>query len=166
MDERIHVDISEKPLSVAEACAFVADPAHGAVDIFMGAVRNRNLGRDVVGVSYDVHAPLARTTLRAIAEDVRARWHGQLKIYITHFKGRLDVGGVSVIIAVSSPHRDEAFRACRAVIEELKHRAPIWKQEHYTDGDSEWVQGHALCQHGHAHDDENEDEHIHARAHG
>ena len=127
------------------------DDAHGATDMFLGHVRSRNLGRDVTGVSYDVFEPLALETFRQIAEKAQQIFGESLKIYISHFKGHLPVGGVSIAIAVSSPHRDEAFKACRAIIEAVKHEAPIWKQEHYTDGKSEWVKGHALCQHSHSH---------------
>jgi len=147
MSGKIHVSISGKTLDIAAAHAFVADPAHGAVNSFVGAVRQKNMGRDVVGVSYDVFDALAEKTLRQLCEEVRAFQTGAINIYLSHFKGRLDVGGISVVIAVSTPHRAESFETCRRLIEELKHRAPIWKQEHYTDGDSEWVQGHALCQH-------------------
>lgn len=147
MSGRIHASISEKPIDVAAAHAFVADPAHGAVNSFIGTVRETNLGKDVVGVSYDVFEPLAVKVLHQLCEKVRDSYARKINISMTHFKGRLDVGGISIIIAVSTPHRAESFEACRTLIDELKHSAPIWKQEHYTDGDSEWVQGHALCQH-------------------
>jgi molybdopterin synthase catalytic subunit len=148
MAGRIQVSITSAPIDVAAAHAFVADPAHGATCSFVGAVRENNLGRAVVGVGYDVFEPLAEKVLRRLCEAVAADLGGRINISLSHFKGRLDVGGVSVVIAVSTPHRAESFAACRRLIEELKHNAPIWKQEHYTDGDSEWVQGHALCQHG------------------
>lgn len=150
MAGRIHAAVSANTLDVAEALGFVTDPACGAVTSFIGAVRRTNLGRDVVGVSYDVFDALAQTVLRDIAEDA-AKADPAMNVYLVHHKGRLEVGGVSIIIAVSSPHRAEAFAACRKIIEDVKHRAPVWKQEHYVDGDSDWVQGHALCQH--AHDD-------------
>ncbi|MBI4031564.1 MAG: molybdenum cofactor biosynthesis protein MoaE [Proteobacteria bacterium] len=151
MAGKIYVEISETPLDIAAAHELVADPAHGAVDSFVGAVRDKNFGRSVLGVSYDVYQPLAENTLQNMCEQVRGEYGGEINIYIGHYKGRLPVGGISVIIAVSTPHRAESFSACRALIEELKRRAPIWKQEHYADGDSEWVQGHALCQHSHEH---------------
>jgi molybdopterin synthase catalytic subunit len=68
----------------------------------------------------------------------------QLRCYIEHYKGKLELGGISVIIAVGSPHRDESFKACRYLIEELKVRVPVWKQEHYVDGDAGWLDGHQL----------------------
>lgn len=157
MAGKIHVSVADKPIEMAAAYDFVADPEHGAVNSFVGMVRNRNLGRDVVGVSYDVFEPLAENVLRQLCEKVRREHGGRINIYLSHYKGRLDIGGISVAIVVSTPHRAESFSACRALIEELKHSAPIWKQEHYTDGDSEWVKGHALCQHNH----EREDESVH-----
>lgn len=160
MTQVLQVEITAQPLDVARAHALVANPAHGAVASFVGVVRSRNLGRDVVGVSYDVHAKLAINVLERLGVAVRERCGGQADIYVGHYRGRLEVGGISVVIAVSTPHRGEAFAACRALIEDLKHQAPIWKQEHYVDGDSEWVQGHALCQHGPSGHD-GHDTHLH-----
>ena len=148
MGGRIHVELSDAPLSLDAARRFVADPAHGAFNSFVGMVRARNLGRDVLGMSYDVFEPLAVTTLQRLCEQVREEHEGRINLYIAHAKGRLAVGEVSVVIAVTTPHRAESFAACRTLIEALKHETPIWKQEHYTDGDSEWVKGHSLCQHG------------------
>lgn len=147
MTGKIHVEISSEPINIATAHAFVSDPAHGAINSFVGVVRDLNLGRDVVGVSYDVFEPLAHNVLYSMCKKVCDTYSGKINIYIAHYKGRLDVGGVSVAIVVSTPHRAESFSACRSLIEELKKIAPIWKQEHYVDGDSEWVKGHALCQH-------------------
>ena len=72
-----------------------------------------------------------------------------MKSYIAHAKGRLGIGDAAVVVAVGTPHRDEAFRACRLIIEAVKHRAPIWKQEHYLDGDSVWSEGCSLCAEAH-----------------
>lgn len=148
MSGKDHFSVATRPIQVQSAVDFVADDAHGAADLFIGTVRNHNLGKPVRGVSYDVFDELTLNVFRELAAESRLRWGDKLNIYIEHFKGRLDILGVSILIAVSSPHRDESFKACRFIIEEIKHRAPIWKQEHYVDGDSEWVQGHALCSHG------------------
>ncbi|MFM7123625.1 MAG: molybdenum cofactor biosynthesis protein MoaE [Fluviibacter sp.] len=148
MSGKDHFAIATQPIQVQSAVDFVADDAHGAADLFIGTVRNVNLGKAVKGVSYDVFDELTLNVFRNLANESRQRWGDKLNIYIEHFKGRLDILGVSILIAVSSPHRDESFKACRFIIEEIKHRAPIWKQEHYIDGDSDWVQGHALCSHG------------------
>lgn len=151
-----HFFVETVRIDAQSALDLITDDAHGAVDVFIGKVRNLNVGRDVLGVTYDVFDALALNTFARLADEARVQW-GELNIVISHFKGRLAVGGVSILIAVSAKHRDESFRACRFLIEEIKREAPIWKQEHYTDGDSEWVQGHALCQHdksdsgGHSH---------------
>ena len=143
MSESVHVSVSTTPLNVQDAYDFVSDPAHGAVDVFIGAVRNHHEGQDVQGITYDVHEALAEKVFREICEEAQGRW-GAIKIYMAHYKGALDIGGISVIIAVSSAHRAESFDACRYVIEALKKRSPIWKQEHYERGRSEWLPGHSL----------------------
>lgn len=148
MSGKDYFSIATQPINVQKAVDFVADDAHGAADLFIGTVRNVNLGKAVKGVSYDVFDELTINVFQDLATESRQRWGEKLNIYIEHYKGRLDILGVSILIAVSSPHRDESFKACRFIIEEIKHRAPIWKQEHYVDGDSDWVQGHALCSHG------------------
>jgi molybdopterin synthase catalytic subunit len=147
MPGRIHISIAETPISCDQALAFLDEPAHGAVCSFIGRVRDHNLGKQVRSVSYDVFDELALNTFQAIAAEAQQRWGDGLNIWLEHYKGRLGIGGISIMIAVSSPHRDEAFHVCRFVIESVKHRSPIWKQEHYVNGDSDWVKGHALCQH-------------------
>jgi molybdopterin synthase catalytic subunit len=150
--QTIQVDICDgsRPLNPATAITFVEAPGNGAAVLFIGAVRNRNHGRDVVGVSYDVHDAMAKRSFQDICAEACGRGPSGLRLYIAHAKGRLPVGGLSVVIAAASPHRNEAFEACRYVIEQIKHRSAIWKQEHYVDGNSEWLQGHALCEHAHA----------------
>ncbi|MCP4474087.1 MAG: molybdenum cofactor biosynthesis protein MoaE [Gammaproteobacteria bacterium] len=140
------VKISQRPIDIQRAFDFTASPSHGGNASFLGTIRQHNLGKKVVGVSYDVLAPLAEKIIAQLCCQAEAQWGDALKFYIEHYQGRLAVGEVSVIIAVSSPHRDEAFKACRYLIDEIKLQAPIWKQEHYIDGNSEWVKGHALCQ--------------------
>jgi molybdopterin synthase catalytic subunit len=151
MSNNIYVDVwdvEKQPIDPAKALEFVEDEANGAGTLFLGAVRNLNQGRQVNAVSYDVHNVLAINNFREICEEAQAKWGKEVRLYVVHGKGRLEVGGLSIVIAAGSPHRDEAFQACRYVIEEIKHRSPVWKQEHYIDGDSEWVKGHALCSHG------------------
>lgn len=148
--QNVYVGISESPLSMDKASAFVDAAENGALNMFVGRVRNHNLGKAVNAVSYDVFAPLACNVFEEICHEAKKQFGDSLRLYMEHFTGRLGIGGISVIIAAGSPHRDESFKACRYMIEQLKIRAPIWKQEHYVDGDSEWVKGHALC--GHAHD--------------
>ncbi len=160
MGGRSHLSVSTAPLSTEAAVKFVADDAHGAADLFIGTVRNHNLGKPVKGVSYDIFEELTLQTFQDLVNEARQKWGEKLNVYIEHFMGRLDIGGISILIAVSSPHRDESFKVCRFIIEEIKHRSPIWKQEHYLDGDSEWVQGHALCSHAPVTYDEQEHAHC------
>lgn len=138
-------DIAAGALDIAEALRFVSDPGFGGHALFVGKVRDLNHGRAVLGVSYDIHAPLALATFERICEETRARCGGRLKLFVAHAHGRLSVGDTAVIVAAGTPHRAEAFDACRHAIEAVKHRAPIWKQEHYRDGDSVWSAGCTLC---------------------
>lgn len=137
--------VAKTPIQVQDAFSFVSTPINGAVSSFVGMIRDHNLGKSVNAVSYDVHEKLAHQTFQELSAEVLAHYGQNLRLYVAHYQGRLEVGEISIVIAVGSPHRDEAFKACRHLIEAIKHRFPIWKQEHYADGDSEWVQGHALC---------------------
>ncbi len=144
----IGVDLTEDALDPLTALEHCSAPGHGAADLFIGRVRDINQGRQVRAVSYDLHAVLCRNVFIEICNQAREQWGETINLWLAHRYGRLEVGEASVIAAASSRHREESFRACRFLVEEMKHRAPIWKQEHYIDGDSEWVQGHALCGHG------------------
>lgn len=139
------VDIREAKLDIAAALDFVSDPRFGGIASFIGRVREHNLGRIVTGITYDLFEPLALNTFRAIGEKACEEVGEPLKLYIAHAKGDLGIGDPAVIVAAGTPHRDEAFRACRLAIEAVKHEAPIWKQEHYIDGDSAWSEGCSLC---------------------
>lgn len=137
--------IGQGALDPSAALDFVSDPGFGGIALFVGRVRELNLGREVLGVSYDMFEPLALKVFAEAAAEAETAVGPQLKVYVAHATGRLDVGDLAVLVAVGTPHRDEAFRACRSVIEAVKHRAPIWKQEHYADGDSVWSEGCSLC---------------------
>ncbi len=137
----IHVAIREDALSVDEAMSFVDGARNGACALFVGRVRNHNLGRPVSGMTYDAFDALAVNTLRDICQEAVANNGGDLSCFVEHFKGYLPIGGLSVVIAVGSPHRDAAYAASRYIIEELKRRAPVWKEEHYIDGDRQWLAG-------------------------
>ncbi len=149
MADSIYAGISQEMLCLQKAADFVDAAENGALTMFIGRVRNHNMGKSVNAVSYDVFAPLACNVFHTLCAEARAQFGEHLRLYVEHYKGTLTIGGISVIIAAGSPHRDESFKACRYLIEQLKIRAPIWKQEHYADGDSEWVRGHALCGHCH-----------------
>ncbi len=140
----IVVRMTDEPLSVDTLSRTLCRDDVGAQIVFSGVVRNRNDGRRVVAVTYDAHRQLAERTFREIAEEACARWGADLSVVVAHRTGRLSVGEVSLLIGVGSPHRDEAYQASRYVIEQLKVRSPVWKQEHYADGDSDWLKGHSL----------------------
>ncbi|WP_315387707.1 molybdenum cofactor biosynthesis protein MoaE [uncultured Stenotrophomonas sp.] len=139
------VERADAALDPSDAIGFVSDPGFGGIDVFIGKVRDLNHGRAVQGITYDLFVPLVLNTFQQLADEVEAEFGPRLKLYVAHAKGRLAVGDVAVVVAAGSPHRDEAFRACRALIEAVKHRSPIWKQEHYEDGDSVWSEGCSLC---------------------
>jgi molybdopterin synthase catalytic subunit len=142
------IEFCEQSIDINHYLQTMENQQHGAEDIFIGKVRERNQDRDVVGIEYEIFAPLAQKTLEDLCAEARKNIAPDLDITIVHRAGYLTVGEISILIIVSSKHRNESFVACRYLIEEIKHQVPIWKQEHYTDGKSEWVKGHALCQHG------------------
>jgi len=139
------VDRRDAALDPAAAIAFVSDPGFGGIDVFVGKVRDLNQGRAVQGITYDLFEPLVLAGFERMAEAVRREFGPRVSLYVGHAKGRLAVGDIAVVVAAGTPHRDEAFRACRALIEAVKHQSPIWKQEHYLDGDSVWSEGCSLC---------------------
>ncbi|MDI1252145.1 molybdenum cofactor biosynthesis protein MoaE [Thermomonas sp.] len=142
----VHVaDRAQEAIDVAAALEFVSDPGFGGITMFVGRIRDLNHGHRVTGISYDMYRPLALARFAEIAAQATRDAGPALKLYIAHAVGRLEVGDVAVVVAAGTPHRDEAFRACRAAIEAVKHATPIWKQEHFEDGDSAWSEGCSLC---------------------
>jgi molybdopterin synthase catalytic subunit len=111
----------------------------GAVTSFLGLVRNHNLGRSVRYLEYEAYEPLALRSFERIADEVAARWPG-VNLALHHRIGRLEIGEASVAIAAASPHRGDAFAACRYTIERVKQIAPIWKHEFFEGGDV-WIEG-------------------------
>jgi molybdopterin synthase catalytic subunit len=136
----IHADVVREPIDTAGVLARVGDASDGAVLLFLGTVRDHADGRSVDGISYDAYEAMARGVLGDIAREA-AEILGTDRLAVVHRVGDLDVGECSVAIAVSSPHRDEAYRASRHVIEEIKKRLPVWKKERYTGGETAWVGG-------------------------
>jgi molybdopterin synthase catalytic subunit len=142
----VHVaDRANEVIDPMAALDFVSDPGFGGITMFVGRIRDLNHGRRVTGISYDMYRPLALARFAEIAAQATRGVGPALKLYIAHAVGRLHVGDVAVVVAAGTPHRDEAFRACRAAIEAVKHTTPIWKQEHFEDGDSAWSEGCSLC---------------------
>ncbi len=133
-------DITIEPIDPSTVVERVGAPEDGAVALFLGTVRNRNDGRPVGGMEYEGYAEMAREQLAAIVAEAAVR-AGTDRMAAVHRLGELAVGEVSVAIAVSTPHRAEAFDAARYVIEEIKKRLPVWKRERYLDGRAEWLDG-------------------------
>ncbi len=127
----------EGPLDAAAVEAEVRTPAAGAVVVFVGTAREETGGRKVVRLFYEAYAAMAEKRLAEICEEARSK-HGALRVALRHRVGECPVGEASVVIAAAAAHRAQAFDACRAVIEEIKVSAPLWKKEHFADG-SAWV---------------------------
>lgn len=130
-------ELRDAPLSVDEVRGAVMDPSAGGIALFAGAVRNHDHGRDVVRLSYSAH-PSAAGELRLVCEKVATEFE-VIAVAAVHRVGDLEVGDLAVVVAVSCPHRAEAFAACRALIDELKRTVPVWKQQIFPGGESEWV---------------------------
>ena len=128
--------LSESPLDVAALAQSLCDVHAGAFVSFEGRVRDVNENRSVVGLEYEAYHELS---LREGACVVREALPGVIAARCVHRVGRLSVGDVAVWVGVIARHRDEAFRACRFIIDQVKERVPIWKKEHYRDGSSQWV---------------------------
>ena len=127
----------EDALSVDEVRSAVADPGAGGIVLFAGAVRDEDNDQQVTGLSYSAHRS-AEAELKRVAEQVAEKFP-VTAIAAVHRVGDLEIGDLAVVVAVSCPHRAEAFEACRALIDELKASVPIWKHQRFADGSSEWV---------------------------
>jgi molybdopterin synthase catalytic subunit len=130
--------VVETPLSPDAIAAIVDEPGAGGIVIFSGVVRNQTDGRPVKFLEYEAHTSMAEAKIREIGHAVRARWAGVRRVAIVHRIGRLEIGESSVLIAVSAAHRGDAFEACRYAIDTLKRTVPVWKKEHFEDGEV-WV---------------------------
>jgi molybdopterin synthase catalytic subunit len=130
--------VVEHPLSADAIADAVAHPGAGGIVVFSGVVRNETDGRPVKFLEYEAHAPMAEEQLREIGATIHARWSGVKRVAMLHRIGRLEIGESSVLIAVSAAHRGEAFAACQYAIDTLKRTVPVWKKEHFEDGEV-WV---------------------------
>ncbi len=129
--------IRESALSVDECVGAVAHPAAGGIDVFVGVVRDDSEGRAVMLLEYDAYVAMAEKEMARIGAEIVEELPG-VRVAALHRIGRLAVGDVAVICAASAKHRDEAFRACRLLIDRIKARVPIWKREHGPGG-ADWV---------------------------
>lgn len=129
-----------RKIDPAAAIREVADDSAGGTVVFVGTVRNVNDGKGVKGLTYQVYEAMAERSMAEIESEVKKRWPVK-KISLAHRQGRLAVGEVSVVVAVSCEHRGDAFEACRYAIDRIKEKLPLWKQETETSGSKRWVEG-------------------------
>ena len=133
-------EISPQPLRPQSLRERLEDPGAGAVVTFEGWVRNLNEGKPVIALEYEVYDELAVKEGQRILQEGLDRW--ELKaVHAVHRSGKLVVGDCAVWVGVAAGHRAQAFEACRAIIDELKQRVPIWKKEYYEDGETDWLKG-------------------------
>ena len=139
------IDIKEKKISLKEAEEFISSSDYGASIYFTGTVRNQNNNKSVIGITYDSHDALVLKSFKEIYEETDKKLNIQNKaVFIEHAKGYLNLGEISIIIAIACKHRDQAYLLSRYVIEEIKKRSPIWKKEHYTNNQSDWLKGNPI----------------------
>lgn len=132
--------LTEKPIIVQEVIDRVTHAEAGGIDVFIGTVRNQTKGKEVVALEFEGYEKMAISELEKIVRQAKAKFP-VLKIAVSHALGRKAIGDLAVVIAVSAPHRDAAFKACRYVIDTLKETVPIWKKEIFQDGEV-WVAAH------------------------
>ena len=139
------VDSKKEKILTSNAEKFIKDSKFGASIYFLGTVRNINDNKTVTGITYDSHDEMVIKSFEEIYNELDQKLDIKDKaVFIEHAKGYLNLGDVSIIIAVACKHRDQAYVLSRYIIEEIKKRSPIWKKEHYQNEDSEWLKGHPI----------------------
>lgn len=136
----VRTGIVDEAIDPGRIVSGLPDRRDGALLLFLGVVRDHNEGREVVKLEYEVYREMAEKTLAEIAGEAAQRFETD-RITVVHRVGQLQVGEVATAIAVSTPHRAEAYEASRFIIESLKLRLPIWKREHYREGEAVWTGG-------------------------
>jgi molybdopterin synthase catalytic subunit len=131
------VHLTTEPIDLSALLAQVQSPSRGGIACFIGVVRDHASGRAVTRLDYSAYGPMAETECARIVAEAESRW--SCSVALKHRIGTLTVGDTAVAITAAAAHRDEAFAACRYVIEEVKRRVPIWKREVFADGSVEWV---------------------------
>jgi molybdopterin synthase catalytic subunit len=138
--------LTPDPIDLTALLTLVQSPERGGISCFVGTVRNHHGGREVLRLDYSAYAPMAEAECARVVAEAESRW--PVTVALRHRVGQLDVGDAAVAVVAASAHRDEAFLACRYVIEEVKRRVPIWKRELFADGSVAWVGGGAAGQRG------------------
>ena len=139
------IDIKKQKIDIEKANEFISSSKFGASIVFTGTVRELNENKKVTGITYDSHDAMVIKSFEEIYNELDQKLKIKDKaVFIEHVKGYVKLGEVSIIIAVASPHRDEAYIVSRYIIEEIKKRSPIWKKEHYKNDDSKWLKGNPI----------------------
>ena len=139
------IDLKKEKIKVKKAEDFVASSKFGASLIFKGTVRKTNENKKVIGITYDSHDSMVIKSFKEIYNEVDQKLKIKEKaVYIEHVKGYLNLGEISIIIAVACPHREETYNLSRYIIEEIKKRSPIWKKEYYENEESQWLKGNPI----------------------
>lgn len=133
------IRVTDQPLDASRAAMAVESPAAGAINVFLGVVRNNNLGRQVDHLVYDAYPEMAEKVMRQVAVEAKGRFSLE-DVAILHRTGRLDIGETSLMVAVSCGHRGESFEAGHWLVNEIKKRVPVWKKEVWSNGE-EWIEG-------------------------
>lgn len=132
------IDITNEPLEPETITASVRKPVNGAVVTFLGTTRNQTADRKVQYLEYESYKPMAERKLAEIADDIREKWDLS-DVAISHRLGRLEIEDISLVVAIASPHRKDAFDACQYSIDRIKSVVPIWKKEYFEDGEI-WIE--------------------------
>ena len=139
------IDLKKEKIEIKKAEDYILSSKFGASLIFKGTVRNTNDNKKVTGITYDSHDAIVIKSFEEIYNEVDKKLKIKDKaVYIEHVKGYLDLGEISIFIAVACPHRAEAYILSKYIIEEIKKRSPIWKKEHYENEKSEWLKGNPI----------------------
>ena len=140
------VDTKKEKILTSNAEKFIKDSKFGASIYFLGTVRNINDNKTVTGITYDSHDEMVIKSFEEIYNEADQKLDIKDKaVFIEHAKGYLNLGEISIIIAVACKHRDQAYVLSRYIIEEIKKRSPIWKKEHYENDESEWLKGNPIA---------------------
>ena len=140
------IDVAKEKIDLAKAQKFIASSKCGASIYFVGTVRDQNNDKKVTGITYDSHDEMVIKSFEEIYNEADQKLDVKDKaVFIEHAKGHLNLGEISIIIAVACKHRDQAYVLSRYIIEEIKKRSPIWKKEHYENDESEWLKGNPIA---------------------
>ena len=137
MPELVYAVVTDAPVHIAELSKLVTNPHSGAVVTFCGDVRNHDGGKEVASLLYEIH-PSAPEQIKLIAESIIDRFEIE-KVAVAHRYGNIAIGETAFAVAVSAAHRQAAFDACAAIVDEVKAKLPIWKHQKFTDGTDQWV---------------------------